>query len=102
MKRSSVLGALFCGLALSSCGPEYLHPISTSLGRELAEKSKSGLGLARFSTAGNMIDLHFFDGRNEKVPLEIDGELKVVTQGRIAVVVLDPTRRRTLANATLR
>ena len=72
-------------LLVSSCAAQIDHPINAQLAQELAERSKSGLALARFSEADNTLEVRFFDGDVEKVPLEINGELKVGTQGKIAV-----------------
>ena len=100
MKRT-LLVALAWMLAVSSCGAQADHPINAQLGQELAERSKVGLALARYSRATNTLEVHFFDGRNERVPLEIDGELEVATQGRIAVLDLDPTIRLKMRDAAL-
>ena len=87
-------------LAGSSCA-QIDHPTNAQLAQELAEKSKAGLALARFSEATNTLEVSFFDGRKETVPLDINGELKVGTQGRIAVLDLDPTIRNKMFEAAL-
>jgi hypothetical protein len=88
-------------LAVSSCA-RIDHPTNAQLAQELAERSKNGLALAQLSEATNTLKIHFFDGHDEKVPLEVNGELKVATQGRMAVLDLDPTIRHKTAEAALR
>ena len=101
MKRTFLV-ALTLMLVVSSCGAQFDHPTSAQLAQELAQRSKNGLALARFSEATNALEIHYFDGRNEKVPLEINGEIRVATQGGIAVLDLDPTIRLKMRDAALR
>ncbi len=91
--------ALLSQLTFSSCGAQSDHRVSQELGNELSERSKGGLALARFSESNHTLDLHFFDGRNEKLPLEISGDLKVLATGRIAVIDMDSTLRQRILNA---
>ena len=100
MKRT-FLAALTLTLAASSCA-QIDHPTNTQLAQELADRSKNGLALAQLTEATNTLEVHYFDGRVEKVPLEINGELRMATQGRMAVLDLDPTIRQKMAEAALR
>jgi len=100
MRRFIQIACLF-GFGLCSCGPQFDHRIDQQLGLELANRSKSGLGLARFNREQNVLDVHLLDGRDEKVPLEVDGEPKVITHGRIAIVDQDPHIRDKIQEAAL-
>src|SRR5690242_7498218 len=98
--RTFVFIALLSASTLSFCAAQSSHKITPELGDDL--KNNRGLALARFSEHEAMVELRFFDGRREKVPLEINGEIKVISQGKIVVVDLDPDFRRKLADAALR
>ena len=100
--RSMVLATLLSEFALSSCRAQADHRINQDLAKELAERSKSGLALARFSKETKVLEVHFFDGRTENLPLEVDGELKESTQGGIAILDLDPSIRLNMTEAALR
>jgi WD40 repeat protein len=100
MKRT-FLAALTLTLAASSCA-QIDHPTNTQLAQELADRSKNGVALAKFSEADNTLEVRSFDGHVEKVPLEINGELRMATHGRMAVLDLDPTIRHKMAEAALR
>jgi WD40 repeat protein len=67
------------------------HPTDAGLQRELIERSKQGLGLARFSKSSADIDLRFFDGREVVLNLACCPPVQERTISRNRLVMVDMT-----------
>src|SRR5260370_19443764 len=77
---------------LTCCAQPWLdHPTSASLERELAERSKHGLALARFSISEPNLELRFFDGRKEVLHFGCCPPTEGRTISRNRIVMMDMT-----------
>ena len=64
------------------------HPTSPSLQRELGQRSKNGLAVARWESPGASLGLRFFDGRTQTIGLGCCGSLASVDISRSRILAL--------------
>jgi hypothetical protein len=77
-----------CGLT-SCIVAAFDHVASSSLKRELEDRSRHGLALARFSRSGAELETRFFDGHIEVQSIKCcqsTGAFRTVTHNRVVVV----------------
>jgi hypothetical protein len=76
--------------ALTSC-TRFDHPTSADLQLELDERSRHGLGLARFAKSTPNIEVRFFDGREKSIHLACCRPVQESTVSRNRIVMVDMT-----------